>query len=166
MCLPIHQRYEIVFLAKNKFGPEFGTNKIARIMKCNRSTVTRWLKRWKVTKDLNDGERSGRSRITTSCEDEMIVETVESALEKGLDSKAIQMEVSAAGVHVSSRTVRRRWNDDGLKYSRPLLKPLLKEEHREHRSSWARRMCNFSWNYIVSSDETQIRLNYVKRYYW
>jgi transposase len=65
MSLPLHKRYEIVFLAKNKYGPQFGSSKIAKIVKCNRKTVTHWLNRWEETKHLSDRPRCGAPRITT-----------------------------------------------------------------------------------------------------
>jgi hypothetical protein len=54
MSPSLHKRYEIVFLAKNKYSRQFGSSKIAKIVKCNRKTVTHWLNRWKETKDLSD----------------------------------------------------------------------------------------------------------------
>ena len=45
MSPSLHKRYKIVFFAKNKYGRQFGSSKIAKIVKCNR---------WKKTKDLPD----------------------------------------------------------------------------------------------------------------
>ena len=71
MSLPLRKRYEIVFHAKNKYGPQFGSNKIAKIVKCNRKAVTHWLKRWEETNELaynliNSMERRVQSLIDSS----------------------------------------------------------------------------------------------------
>ena len=66
MSLPLHKRYEIVFLVNHKYGPRFGPQKIAKIVGCNRKTVTRWLERWQEIKDLSDRPRSGAPRTTNA----------------------------------------------------------------------------------------------------
>ncbi|CAF3287463.1 unnamed protein product [Rotaria sp. Silwood2] len=74
MSLPIYKRYEIVFLSKHRYGPHFGIKKIAKMVKCNTSTVKKWLARWKIYKYLGDKTRSGTPRITTQEDDEFIVD--------------------------------------------------------------------------------------------
>ena len=51
MSLAPHRRYEIVFLAKHIYGPKFSQTKIAKIMKCHRNTVNRWLDPWEEIRD-------------------------------------------------------------------------------------------------------------------
>ena len=87
MSLELYQRYEIIFLAKHKYGPELGINHIAKIVNCNRSTVARWLKRWSETKDLSDRQRIGRSRATTAEQDKVITNVVQQEIDEGLTSE-------------------------------------------------------------------------------
>ncbi len=164
MSLPLHKRYEIVFLAKNKYGPQFGPTKIAKIVKCNRKTVGHWLNRWEETKDLFDRPRSGAPRITTVKQDQMIVNMALD--EMNATSKTIKDELENSGVTVSQLTIRRRLNDAGLKYSKPLSKPLLTEWHRQQRLTWAKAMKNYDWSKVVASDETMIRLHTTHKYTW
>ncbi|CAF4755927.1 unnamed protein product [Rotaria sp. Silwood2] len=87
MSLELYKRYEIVFLRKNKYGPKFGINRIAKLVNCNRSTVVRWLKRWEETKDLSDRERKGRPRKTTTTDDEIVIGLVRQGVDEGLTSE-------------------------------------------------------------------------------
>ena len=43
MPLPLYKCYDIVLLARNKYGPHFRPNQIARIVNCNHRTVTKRL---------------------------------------------------------------------------------------------------------------------------
>ena len=62
MALPIHQRYEIIFLSHHPLGPRLGLKDVAKAVKCDKKTVKYWLDRWKASKDLTKSTRSGRSR--------------------------------------------------------------------------------------------------------
>jgi hypothetical protein len=57
MALPLHQRYEIVFLSQHSLGPKLSYAAV--------TIVKYWLKRWKQSKDLTDSNRTGRPRVTT-----------------------------------------------------------------------------------------------------
>jgi hypothetical protein len=54
MALPIHKRYEIVFLSYHPLGPQLGTKAVAKAVKCDKMTVKYWLDRWKESKDLTN----------------------------------------------------------------------------------------------------------------
>ena len=166
MSLELYQRYEIIFLAKHKYGPELGINRIAKIVNCNRSTVTRWLKRWSETKDLSDRQRIGRSRATTAEQDKVITNIVQQEVDEGLTSEMISHQTNDAGMNLSSRTIRRRLNEAGFKYSKPLQKPLLTQRHRNIRLSWARSLVNYSWNQMIVSDETVFRAHEIRKFFW
>ena len=61
---------------------------------------------------------------------------------------------------VSKRTVRRRLNDAGANYSRPIAKPLLREHHPERRLAWALEHKDTDWNLMIFTDENVFRLEY------
>ena len=63
MSLPLHKRYEIVFLHEHPNGPKLGYTEIIKIVKCSRDTVSHWINRWKETKDLNDKPKTGRPAV-------------------------------------------------------------------------------------------------------
>ncbi|CAF3287735.1 unnamed protein product [Rotaria sp. Silwood2] len=101
MSLELHERYRIVFLSKDVYGPKFSINQIAKVMKCNKTTVKRWINRWKETKDLSDRMRQGRLQATTAETDQLIVDLVQEDIEEGLTSKHIQQELQDQGVNIS-----------------------------------------------------------------
>lgn len=164
MSLSLHKRYEIIFLAKNQYGPQFGASKIAKIVKCNRKTVNHWLNRWNETKDLFDRPRSGAPRKTTVEQDQMMVDAALD--EMSATSKTIHDELADDEVTVSQTTIQRRLKDAGLKYSKPLSKPLLSEWHRQQRLAWAKSMKNYDWSKVMASDETQISLHATHKFTW
>jgi transposase len=53
--------------------------------------------------------------------------------EMNTNSKTIKDELENFGITVSQNTIQRRLKDAGLKYSKPLSKPLLSEWHRQQR---------------------------------
>jgi transposase len=134
-------------------------------MKCHKTTVKRWLDRWKQTKDLTDRARQGRSRVTTAKDDQLIVNLVQQDEDEGITSKRIQQELQLQGVNASVRTVQRRLVEAGFRYSRPLSKPLLTEEHQRDRLKWARSMKNYDWDKVIISDEASIHLHAVRKFF-
>ncbi|CAF3816941.1 unnamed protein product [Rotaria sp. Silwood1] len=162
--LPLHQRYEIIFLSEHRKGPRLNNRKIAKLIHCDEKTVRYWRARWKETKDLSDESKSGRPRLTTSSEDEMILNEIEE--NEDATSVSIARGLKRKKVEISSRTVRRRLKVAGYRFSAPLSKPLLTTLHKQRRLQWARLMQHQDWNKIVFSDECTIRLGPVKRRYW
>lgn len=137
MALPIHQRYEIIFLSQHSMGPKLSHTNVAKTVKCSLSTVKYWLKRWKQSKVLNDLPRSGRPRATTPKQDQQIVSLAEQ--QTFITSQDITNRMNRRGVIINERTVQRRLNEAGARYNRPLSKPLLDETHRKNRLAWARK---------------------------
>ena len=65
MVLPVHQRYEVMFLSQHLMDPKLSHVAVAKAVKSDVTTVKYWLKRWKQSKDLSDSFRSDRPRETT-----------------------------------------------------------------------------------------------------
>jgi len=116
-------------------GPKLSHAAVAKAVHCGVTTVKYWLKRWKQSKDLTDSNRSGRPRATTQKQDKKIVSVAER--QTFVTSRDITNQLARNGVTVNERTVRRRLNEAGAKYNRPLLKSLRNEGHREKRLKWA-----------------------------
>ncbi|CAF0792472.1 unnamed protein product [Rotaria sordida] len=135
-------------------------------MKCHKTTVKRWLNRWTQTKDLSNLQKKGRSRVTTSEEDQMIVELVQEDMDEGITSEDIQQELRRQGTNISRSTIQNRLLEAGFKFSRPLSKPLLTQQHRRNRLIWAQSMQNYNWNKLIISNETTIRLHAVGKFFW
>src|SRR5215470_18790718 len=164
MSLPLHKRYDIVFLHEHPRGPKLGTKSIAKIIECSKHTVTRWIDRWKETKDLSDEPKAGRSRVTTAKQDAKIVDLAKS--DENATSYGIQQEMENRGVEISARTVRRRLHEAGGTYSKPLCKPLLTEKHQMQRLIWAKKHKKFDWNKVIFTDESTFYLNQPIRKTW
>ncbi|CAF1524176.1 unnamed protein product [Adineta steineri] len=162
--LRLDQRYEIIFLSEHKYGPQFGNKKTAGLIKCDPKTVRYWRARWKETKDLTDGPRSGRPRVTTEEENEMILNEIEEYDHPS--SASIVNNLKRKKVNVSAPTVRRILNKGGYKFAAPLSKPLLTLKHKQKRLEWAKLMKNQDWDKIIFSDECTINLGPVKRRQW
>ena len=164
MSLPLHKRYEIVFLSNHPSGPQLNHTEVAKAVHCSSSTVKYWLKRWMQSKDLTDSTRSGRPRATTPKQDQRIVALAEQ--QTFVTARDIANQLQRKQVVISERTVQRRLNEAGAKYNRPISKPLLTERHRERRLQWAQDHQTMDWDQVIFSDETTIRLNSVKGMFW
>ena len=139
MFLQAYERYRIILLSQDTYRPRLSKNEVAKIIKCNKTTV----KRWKETKDFKDRPRKGRSRVITAAENQLILGLVQQDVDEGRTSQQIQQEVRHEGVKVSVRTVRNRLVEAGFKYSRLFSEPLLSEQHQRYRSNWAQSMKNY-----------------------
>jgi len=73
MSLPLHKRYEIIFLSEHPKGLKMGKDAIAKYMGCSKNIVTNWVHKWRKsnTKD------PGRWRSTTAKQDKKIVKLAE-----------------------------------------------------------------------------------------
>ncbi|CAF3398449.1 unnamed protein product [Rotaria sp. Silwood1] len=160
MSLPIHKQYEIVFLSKHLYGPHFGIKKIAKVVKCSRMTVKKWLSRWQIDKYLGDKVRTGRHRTTTKEDDDFIIKSTRNIEEP--TSKKIRDHVLNQNLDVSERTIRRRLREAGFRYTTPLSKTLLTLQHQQNRLQWARLVQNQDWSKVVAADETTFRLTSVR----
>ena len=157
MSLSEKNKWEIIFLNRHPYGPKLSINDIARIVKCNRNTVMRWLSCYERTGGVEEKVRSGRPRQTSNIQDQSMIERVSE--EPEMTSELISTRMKRKGVQVSSRTVRRRFNEFGFSYSAPLLKPLLTETHQLKRFEWSRKYMQFDWNKVIFSDETTVHMD-------
>jgi len=157
MSLPIHKRYEIIFLHQHPKGPKLGLEATAKYVKCSKSTVIRWVQRWQLTKDLSDQPKSGRNRSTTPKQDEKIIELA--TKQTNATAADIQHGMEKRNVNVSLKTIQRRLHEGEGKYMAKLSKPLLTDLHKEKRLEWAKKYKNFDWNKVIFSDESTFRLN-------
>ena len=164
MSLLIHKRYEIVFLSSHPRGPKLGLKAVAKVVKCHKTTVKYRLDWWKETKDLTDYPRSGRPRETTPKQDKKILSLANKEL--FATSGDIEDSLKKKGPKISQRTIRRRLRESRAKYSLPMSKPLLSEDHRKYRLKWAKRYRFTNWDRVIFSDEMTVYLNRSRRRVW
>ena len=136
MELIIQKRWEIVFLHTHRRGPRLSLRVIAKELKCSRDTVQTWINKYKETGDVQDEEGRGRKRKTSEKEDLNIITIAKKQRTSSLAD--ISTAISRQGTDISLMTVKRRLNKQNLYKLKPLLKPLLSENHRENRLNWAK----------------------------
>jgi hypothetical protein len=88
MTLPLHKRYEIIFLHEHPKVENLSFSKIAVYIGCSKSTVIYWVQRWQISKDLTEEPKPGRQRSTTAKQDERIVKMAKT--EHNITSTKIQ----------------------------------------------------------------------------
>jgi transposase len=164
MALPLHKRYEIIFLHEHPQGPQWGYEKIATHIGCTKNTAKNWILRWRISKDLSDQKKSGPRRRTTAKQDKQITKMAK--MENSITSIQIQRNMEKRGVNISARTIRRRLREAGGKYTNAITKPLLTENHRKKRLQWAKRYQNFDWNQVIFTDESTFQLFPSKKKVW
>lgn len=164
MTLPLHKRYEIVFLHEHPKVENLSFSKIAAYIGCSKSTVIYWVQRWQISKDLTEEPKSGRKRSTTAKQDERIVKMAKT--EHNITSTKIQGIMEKKGVDISARTIRRRLHESGGKYTNEISKPLLSENHRKKRLEWAKLHQNFDWNRVIFTDESTFQIFPPKKKVW
>jgi len=164
MELSLEKRYEIVFLRQHPAGPKWSFGKIAKRVRCSKSTAAYWVERYRENRDLSTTERSGRPRVTTAKQDERIVTLAEK--ENNIMATEIKKNMEERGVEISISTVRRRLREAGGKFTNEISKPLLTEEHRKKRLQWAKKHKNFDWSQVIFTDESTFQLFTSKKKVW
>ena len=92
---------------------------IAKELHCSKDTVKIWIHRYQETQDVQDQKKTGRKRKTSEKEDTNII-TIAKRL-RSTSSTEISTSISKQEINISSATVRRRLNEQGL-YKLQLLK--------------------------------------------
>ena len=154
MELSIQQCWEIIFLHLHRLGPKLSIRAIAKELQYSKDTVQTWIHRYQKTADIQDEEGRGRKRKTSEREDLDIITMAKKY--RTSSSAEISISMSRQKIDISSRTVRRRLNEEGLYKLKPLAKPLLSDTHRDNRLKWAKANKKTNWSKIIFTDETTI----------
>ena len=151
--LSIQERMRVVVL--NEVG--YTLNSIAKQLKIGRRTVQEIVKKYADTGDVQDRPGRGRKKKTSPREDRKIIQSsIKDRRKSARDiSKEIKEEI---GLELSSRTIRRRLLNAGLKSCRAKKKPLLSQKARQKRLQWALEHRIFVWDNVVFSDESRFCL--------
>ena len=128
------------------FGGLFVLAIIASIVGCSTSTVGAIVKSHEADQDAISGKRGNcrRHRVTTPRDDRQIVSEAISnrkatalQLKKGLENK---------GIAVSTRTIKRRLAERGIRARKPRRKPLLTPAMKMKRRNWAKQHKSWTQN--------------------
>lgn len=156
MSLSLQKRWEIVFLSQHRRGPKLSQREVAREVNVSKSTVKKWINRYKETGDVIEEERSGRPKLESSKMTKIIKTAMDSG--KAMSSGDVHNRLKRAHIEVSQRTVRRRLGEEGYHYGTTTSKPYLKTVHIERRLEWAESNLDRDWSRVVFTDETTIQL--------
>src|SRR5579871_1754444 len=154
MELSIQQHWEIIFLHLHRLGPKLSIRAIAKELQYSKDTVQTWIHRYQKTTDIQDEEGRGRKRKTSEREDLDIITMAKKY--RTSSSAEISISMSRQKIDISSRTVRRRLNEEGLYKLKPLAKPLLSDTHRDNKLKWAKANKKTNWSKIIFTDEITI----------
>ena len=164
MALPLKKRWEIVFLNSHEKGPLMSQYKISKYMGLPKSTVNKWLKRYKETGDVQELEGRGRKKIINAEMEKKILELFEK--NENLSLKKAQLLLRRSNIEVSISTLSRTLKQLGFKFRSPLVKPVLTPSHIKKRIEWCEKFQEMNWDNVVFTDETTFNLNPYKQKYW
>lgn len=133
---------------------------IARRLRRGQSTVSNILKRYQETGNFVRRPGQGRKRCTTAIDDRFLI--LNSTRNRTLTSTHLKNELlNVRQINVSSKTVRRRLKEAGLKPRRPAKVPRLLQNHKTRRLEFARTHIQWNienWKNVLFTDETRIQL--------
>jgi transposase len=136
---------------------------IAAELRCSENTVSLWLTRWKETRSLEDGERSGRPRCTSDDTDQEI------GLYSDAHVNALPRDiVRELELQVSARTVRRRRIEIDLHTFVQRHEHAFTEHDLKRRIAYAEGYSYWTeadWRRVMWSDHTLFTLDCQSREY-
>ena len=116
------KRFEAVFFVNHANGPKLSYARAAKVLRKSKAFVQKWVKRFTEVGNVDNLPERGRSRATTSKEDEMIVRLFRwnstLALRQG------QTLLRKKALHVGLNTIKRRLKESKLTYCSTIQKPL------------------------------------------
>ena len=137
-----------------------GSSEIATLVGVNRSTVKRWVSRWREDPSAGTPShkpRSGRPRKVSQQADNIIKRSLES--NPRLTARKLREENNLFE-NVTVRTVSRRVNELGYSKHKPLKKPLLTKRQKAKRLAFAEKYLSGweddKWLEVLWSDEAPL----------
>nr|CAH7751863.1 unnamed protein product [Callosobruchus chinensis] len=132
-------------------------HQIANRLNVVRSTVSRTIRRYEETGEVNSRPRTGRPTVSTRREVRYIAQLARRERSVTVPVLRSQFQRTFNRV-ISTATIRRRVLASGLRCRRPLRVPLLTARHRTARLQWARAHQDWllpQWRNVLFSDESR-----------
>ena len=111
------------------------------------------------TENHHDRHRSGRTKVSTTRDDRLIVR--QSLQERRLTVPDLRKSWEVSGVNVSNSTVRQRLHEVKLQGRRATKKPLLIPKHSEKRLAFAKAHLDWTcvdWLAVLFTDEIKFSM--------
>lgn len=134
---------------------------IARKLNRDKRTVQRLLNKYRRTGSTDRKEGSGRKRATTPREDHLIKWSA--VRNRRMFATEIKTDL---GLEVSTRTIRNRLHEFGLKSYWSAKKPFINAINRQKRVAWVKEHLNWTpeqWDSVLWSDESPFMLRFAGR---
>jgi len=151
--LSTEQRWSAIGMLESGMLP----GEIALHFGCSTRTIVKLRRRHATTGTVDDHPRSGRPRVTTGNQDRYI--RLHHLRDRWIPASRTAAEtIGTHGRPVSSRTIRRRLNSQGLRARRPFMGPILTIRNRQNRSLWAQqhlRWTHARWDRVLFTDESR-----------
>lgn len=133
---------------------------VSRSLGLAKSTITQVLKRIDAEKSIHRKKSTGRPRKTGEKDDRAIL--LKSKRNPRLTAVDIQADLArTTDIRVSTSTVKRRLNEQGLFGRHGVRKPLIRSKNRTERMRWARDHRDWTmsqWSNVIFSDESKFVL--------
>lgn len=162
-----HSRTELSEFDKGRIEGRIGSmshKEISQELAIPRTTISSFISRLKTRGNAKNLFRPGRPRKTTSAQDKRIVAAAEA------HSRVPLKELSnIINIDLSTRTLQRRLQENGIRKWRAVQRALLTEKHAAERLKWAiehRHMTREDWARFAWSDETAIQKDSCRRQVW
>lgn len=142
------QKTEIII----KHSTGMSNEEISKSMGLHNNVISFWINRYYKDGSIINKKQTGRKRKTTKEQDIVIINEIN----KNEKLKSENITELIKDINISSRTVRRRLNENGFVYGNYSKKPLLTKKHILSRLKWANKYNNYNWSSVIFSDEMSI----------
>ena len=153
---------KILVLLKDK---NFGNDLIHEITGVSRSHINRMYKTWKNTPSLLDAGRTGRPPKL----DKEQREELNKLIEENKDASGTTLKKlweNTCRLSITIRSIENFRKKLGYELKNARQKPILREENKRKRFSYARQHLNERWDKYISIDESDFQLYPNKKRVW
>lgn len=151
---------ETKWLIVSYFKQKHNYKTIARLCGVSRTCVRTTIRNYIKFGTIKDRYRSGRPRVSTKRDDNMLFRIVRKYPKMSLRNLKARWLLSGSNVS-SISTISRRLIEFGLDSYDATKKPLLSDRDRRARMNWCKRYVNWSyaeWSKVIFSDESNFQL--------
>jgi transposase len=144
-------------------------NTIATTLGVSKSTVSRYMAKWRARVPVEEVGRTGRpKKVTENVRKQIrsLISANEHISSKGISTALATGSPRRGSIEVAPRTIRSSLKEMNYKNSTPSKIPNITESHRLQRIEWCKKHLKFDWKKVIFSDETMIELDRCKIRQW